>query len=95
MIASLLALQQISPTIVKIVPVAPTKEISVVDLIVGGLGVTAVILLCALLIGGLLGGFFIWFKSVRPMNPLNGQASQTHGLHLTASFSESRSEAPR
>ena len=80
---------QVSPTIVKIVPVAPTKEISVVDLILGGLGLTGLILLCALLIGGLLGGLFIWFKKVRPMNPLNGQASQTHGLHLTASLSES------
>ncbi len=73
-----------APTIVKIVPGPPTKEISVVDLILGGLGVTAVILLCALLIGGILGALFIWLKSVRPMNPLNGQASQTHGLRLTS-----------
>ncbi len=77
----------------KIVPAAPTKEISVVDLILGGLGLTGLILLCALLVGGALGGLFIWFKSVRPMNPLNGQASQTHGLHLTTTLpSESARE---
>ncbi len=78
-----MSLPQISPTIVKVVSAPPTKEISVVDVIVGGLGLAGLILLCALLIGGLLGGLFIWFKSVRPMNPLNGQASQTHGLRLT------------
>ncbi len=84
MLTALLALPQISPTIVKIVPAAPTKEISVVDLILGGLGLTGLILLCALLVGGLLGGLFIWFKTIRPMNPLNGQASHTHGLQLGA-----------
>ena len=73
-------------------PAAPTKEISVVDLIVGGLGLTGLILLCALLIGGILGAAFIWFKSVRPQNPLNGQASQTHGLRLTTLTSKSASE---
>lgn len=92
MFIALLFPPQISPTIVKIVPAAPTQEISVVDLILGGLGLTGLILFCALLIGGLLGGFFIWFKSVRPLNALNGQASQTHGLHLTTVASDSAAE---
>lgn len=56
------------------------------DLILGGLGLTGLILLCALLVGGMLGALFIWFKHVRPLNPLNGQASQTHGLQLGALF---------
>ncbi len=73
-------------------PAPPTKEISVVDLILGGLGLTGLILLCALLIGGALGALFIWFKTVRPLNALNGQASQTHGLQLTNLTSESRPE---
>ena len=89
MFSALMSLPQISPTIVKIVPAAPTEEISVVDLILGGLGLTGLILLCALLVGGVLGGLFIWFKSVRPLNPLNGQASQTHGLRLTTLTSDS------
>ena len=92
MTALLLFSQQLSPTIVRIVPAPPTKEISVVDLIVSGLGLTGVILLCALVVGGLLGGLFIWFKNLRPQNPLNGQASQTHGLHLTTTMSESAHE---
>jgi hypothetical protein len=85
-LTALLSLPQVSPTIVKIVPAAPTQEISVVDLIVGGLGLTGLIILCAVLVGGALGGLFIWFKHVRPMNPLNGQASQTHGLQLATTF---------
>ncbi len=82
-----LAQQQITPTIVKVVPAAPTKEISVVDIIVGGLGLTGLILLFALIVGGALGALFIWFKNLRPQNPLNGQASQTHGLQLTTNLS--------
>ncbi len=66
----------------KVVEAPPTREISVVDLILSGLGVAGLILLAALVIGVGLGGLFIWFKNYRPMNPLNGQASQTHGLHL-------------
>ncbi len=79
---SLLPAAQVSPTIVRVVKAPPTKELSVVDLILSGLGLTGVILIAALLVGAALGGLFIWFKSVRPQNPLNGQASQTHGLHL-------------
>ncbi len=75
-------LPQVAPTIVRVVKAPPTKEISVVDLILSGLGLTGLILVAALVIGAGLGGLFIWFKSVRPENPLNGQASQTHGLHL-------------
>jgi len=78
------AARQVTPTIVRIVKTPPTKEISVVDLILSGLGLTGVILLCALVVGIALGGLFIWFKSIRPHNALNGQASQTHGLHLDA-----------
>jgi hypothetical protein len=76
------AAPQITPTIVRIVKTPPTKELSVVDLILSGLGLTGLILLCALVVGVALGGLFIWFKTIRPQNPLNGQASQTHGLQL-------------
>ncbi len=75
---------QNSPTIVKIVKTAPTptKELTVLDIILPGLGLTGAILLIGLLVGLVLGGAFIWFKKLRPLNPMNGQASQTHGLHL-------------
>lgn len=83
MLASLLSVApQVTPTIVRIVETPPTKELSVVDLILSGLGLTGLILLCALVVGVALGGLFIWFKTIRPQNPLNGQASQMDGLHL-------------
>jgi hypothetical protein len=82
---------QVAPTIVRIIKEPATKELTVVDLILSGLGLTGLILVIAVVIGGLLGALFIWFKSVRPMNPLNGQASQMHGLHLD-SVSEAESE---
>jgi len=82
-LASLLSVApQVTPTIVRIVETPPTKELSVVDLILSGLGLTGLILLCALVVGVALGGLFIWFKTIRPQNPLNGQASQMDGLHL-------------
>lgn len=84
MLSSLVFAPQVSPTIVRIVKAPPTKELSVGDLVLSGLGLTGLILLGAVLVGLLLGGLFIWFKTIRPQNPLNGQASQTHGLHLGA-----------
>jgi len=75
---------QVAPTIVRIVKEPATKELGVADLILSGLGLTALILLAAAVVGGVLGALFIWFKTIRPMNPFNGQASQTHGLHLDA-----------
>ncbi len=94
MITTLLSVvQEVSPTIVKIVPATPTKEISVVDLILSGLGLTGLILLFALLVGGVLGGLFIWLKHAHPQNPLNGQASQTHGLRLTVLMSSESAPA--
>ncbi len=80
--ALLLSVPQVAPTIVRVVKEPATKELSVVDLILSGLGLTGLILVAAVIIGGMLGALFIWFKTIRPMNPLNGQASQTHGLHL-------------
>jgi hypothetical protein len=79
----MLAPQQVTTVMVRIVQ-TPTKELNVADLIVSGLGLTGLILLGSLLIGGALGGVFVLFKRWRPQNPFNGQASQTHGLHLTA-----------
>ncbi len=81
----LLSAPQVAPTIVRIVKEPATKELSVVDLILSGLGLTGLILLAALVVGTALGALFIWFKTIRPMNALNGQASQTHGLHLDVS----------
>ncbi len=82
LISLFLTAPQVAPTIVRIVKEPATKELSVVDLILSGLGLTGLILLAAAIVGVGLGALFIWFKTIRPMNALNGQASQTHGLHL-------------
>ncbi|MGE5358344.1 MAG: hypothetical protein ACM3NQ_04950 [Bacteroidales bacterium] len=68
----------------------PTKELGVADVVLGGLGLTGVLLIGALLFGVLLGGLFIWFKHRRPDNPFNGQASQKHGLQITATSLDPR-----
>ncbi len=77
----MVAAPQVTPVIVRVVH-PPTKEISMADLILSGLGVTGLILLGSLLVGLAVGAAFIWFKHRHPENPFNGQASQTHGLHL-------------
>ncbi|MBE3071499.1 MAG: hypothetical protein IMZ67_00860 [Acidobacteria bacterium] len=54
------------------------------DILVGGLGLTAVLLLGAALLGLLVGGAFIWLKRWRPSNSLNGQTAASSGLRLNA-----------
>jgi hypothetical protein len=53
--------QPITPVIVKVMD-APTKEISVADVLVGSVGITGLFLLGAVVFGVLLGGAFIAFR---------------------------------
>ena len=75
--------QPISPVIVKIVG-APTPEVGVVDILVGGLGLTALLLLGAALLGLAVGGLFIAYQRLWPSNSLNGQSAAATGLHLSS-----------
>jgi hypothetical protein len=60
------ALQQQPPIVVDVVkqpPVAP--EITMGDVVLGAVGLTGVIMLCALAAGAIVGGIFIWIKRRR------------------------------
>jgi hypothetical protein len=53
--------QPMTPVIVKVME-APTKEISVADILMGSVGITGLFLLGAVVFGSLLGGAFIAFR---------------------------------
>jgi hypothetical protein len=52
------------PIVVRVIE-EPVKETGVADILVGALGLTGVLLLAALLLGGLLGGILIGIKRLR------------------------------
>jgi hypothetical protein len=59
-------LQPRPPIVVDVVkqpPVAP--EITMGDVVLGAIGLTGVIMICALAAGLLVGGVFIWIKRMR------------------------------
>lgn len=63
---------------------APTKEVGVLDILVGGLGLTALFLLGAVLLGLVVGGLLIGYKRLRPSNSVNGQTAGSRGLNLSS-----------
>lgn len=75
--------QPFTPVMVKVVG-APTQEVGVVDILVGGLGLTGVLLLAAALLGLLVGGLLIGYKRLRPSNSFNGQTAASRGLNLSS-----------
>jgi len=56
--------QPVTPVIVKVVP-APTPEVGVVDILVGSLGLTGVIVVASLVIGLAVGGLLIAYSRWR------------------------------
>jgi hypothetical protein len=57
-------MQPSNPIIVRVVQ-TPAKETTIVDVVVGALGLTGALLLAAILLGALLGGILIGIKIVR------------------------------
>lgn len=54
------------PVVVDVVRQPPVAaEITMGDVIVGAIGLTGVIMLCALLAGAVVGGIFIWIRRKR------------------------------
>ncbi len=53
--------QPVTPVIVKVVE-APAKEISVADILLGSVGITALFLIGAALFGFVVGGLFILYR---------------------------------
>ncbi len=54
-------LQPVTPIIVKVVG-EPPKDIGVIDIIFGSLGITGLMLVGSFLLGSLLGILFIWLR---------------------------------
>ena len=57
----MLQLQPIIPTIVKVVP-PPTEQVGVLDVMVGALGLTGLIAVGSIVLGGALGAVIIYYK---------------------------------
>ena len=55
---------QPNPIIVKVIE-APTRETTIVDVLLGSLGLTTVLILAALVLGAILGGLLIGVKVLR------------------------------
>jgi hypothetical protein len=72
--------QPITPIIVKVME-APTKEISVADILMGSVGITGLFLLGAALFGFLLGGAFILYRRWRDSRDEGVPGGDT--FHLT------------
>ena len=64
------------PVVVKIIE-EPVRETTVVDVLLGAIGLTGVLVLIAVLCGALLGGLFILYRKVqakyRPYRPEAGE----------------------
>jgi hypothetical protein len=61
------------PIVVDVVKQPPlTAEITMADVIVGAFGLTAVIMLSALLAGAIVGAIFIWIRRARDANTSPG-----------------------
>jgi hypothetical protein len=56
--------QPIMPTIVQVVP-PPTRDVNVLDVLVGSLGLTGVIVLGSIVLGAALGASIIGYKKWR------------------------------
>ncbi len=69
-------LQPSQPVIVKIIE-EPVRETTVVDVLLGALGLTGVLILIAVLLGAVLGGLFILYSRIQakrhPYRPEAGE----------------------
>ena len=74
-------LQETSPIIVDLVQ-EPVKSTTIVDVLVGSLGLTTVLLLAAVVLGALLGGILIGVKLLRARFNLE-RAPDSESLRVT------------
>jgi hypothetical protein len=73
----------VTPVIIKVIPQA-TPEVTVVDVIVDSLGLTGLILVGSLVVGGLLGMLFIWASRRRQERRQGDDRNAAIQLHLSA-----------
>lgn len=69
-----------NPIIVNVVQ-QPVESTTVADVLIGAIGLTGVLVLCAILLGGALGGILIGMKVLRArLNPES--ASDSDAIHI-------------
>jgi hypothetical protein len=79
----MLQLQPIMPTIVQVVP-PPTPAVGVLDVLVGSMGLTGVIAIGSIVLGGLLGALIIGYKAWRRKKAAADDDSQLTRLDLSS-----------
>jgi hypothetical protein len=75
-----MTLQQPDPIIVHVVQ-QPVQSTTVADVLIGAIGLTGVLVLAALLLGGLLGGALIGFKVWRERMNADGP-TESDTMHI-------------
>jgi hypothetical protein len=79
----MLAVQPLTPTIVKIVP-PPTAEVSVLDVLAGSVGLTGVIVVLSMVLGLAVGGLLIAYSRWRLNRRQAGDAGDQTRLDLSS-----------
>ena len=77
------ALQPLTPVIVKVVS-EPTPQVTVVDVLVGSLGLTGVIVLGSLVLGGVVGLMLIAYSRWKTARPDQGATTDHTSLDLSS-----------
>jgi hypothetical protein len=82
LLAGVTVLQPSTPIIVEVVK-QPATETTVVDILLGAIGLTGVLVVAGAVLGGLLGGVLIWFRVIRPRSLATPASLSEHtGLGL-------------
>jgi len=77
-------MQPPAPIIVEVIK-QPAVETTVVDVLLGAIGLTGIFFLAAVVLGGLLGALLIWLRIVRPRyssTPAGGTERTRLGLEI-------------
>lgn len=75
--------QPVTPVIIKVVP-APTPEVGVVDILVGSLGLTGLIVAASLVLGLVVGGGLIVYSRWRITNRPDNEETGATRLDLSS-----------
>jgi hypothetical protein len=73
----------ITPVIVKVVP-TPTQEVGVLDILVGSLGLTGLIVVASIVVGLLVGGGLIAYNRWRDAQHPDGETTDATTLNLSS-----------
>ena len=71
-----------NPIVVRVIP-QPVESTTVADVLIGAIGLTGMLVLVAVLLGGLFGGVLIGIKALR--RRLNVEPAESDIIHLLGS----------